>query len=210
MKKTLIMSVLTGLAVAAVADPVTVLNADFEAGADNNSAASWSDTGANAYYLAGEGTYSSGRAASLQDGAYTQQDLGIAANSYLGDWTISFDKGFRDDFFTGTANVAVSLIDAVDSTVFASGNFSVTGTGSANTGAIVFSADSVVLDMSGVSSVNNVILKFENTTGGGGSPWERTGLVDNVSVTAIPEPATMGLLAAFGGGLLFIRRKLMM
>ena len=32
---------------------------------------------------------------------------------------------------------------------------------------------------------------------------------DNVSL-AIPEPATLGMVAAFGGGILFIRRKLMM
>ncbi len=42
-------------------------------------------------------------------------------------------------------------------------------------------------------------IRFEGGTGGM--------VVDEVSV--IPEPATIGLLAAFGGGLLFIRRKLM-
>jgi hypothetical protein len=33
---------------------------------------------------------------------------------------------------------------------------------------------------------------------------------DDVTVTAIPEPATLGMVAVFGGGILFIRRKLMM
>lgn len=33
--------------------------------------------------------------------------------------------------------------------------------------------------------------------------------IDNVSVTAIPEPATMGLVALFGGAVLFIRRRFM-
>ena len=33
--------------------------------------------------------------------------------------------------------------------------------------------------------------------------------ISNVSFSQIPEPATLGLVAAFGGGILFIRRKLM-
>lgn len=33
--------------------------------------------------------------------------------------------------------------------------------------------------------------------------------LDNVAVSAIPEPATLGLIAAFGGGILFIRRRFM-
>jgi hypothetical protein len=33
--------------------------------------------------------------------------------------------------------------------------------------------------------------------------------VDNIAIAAIPEPATFGLIAAFGGALLAIRRKLM-
>ena len=32
----------------------------------------------------------------------------------------------------------------------------------------------------------------------------------NFEVTAIPEPATLGLITAFGGGILFIRRRFMM
>ena len=34
-------------------------------------------------------------------------------------------------------------------------------------------------------------------------------LADDWQVTAIPEPATLGLLGAFGGGILFIRRRFM-
>ena len=36
-----------------------------------------------------------------------------------------------------------------------------------------------------------------------------TAYIDDVTVSAIPEPATLGMVAAFGGGILFIRRKLM-
>ena len=34
--------------------------------------------------------------------------------------------------------------------------------------------------------------------------------IDNVSITVIPEPATLGMIAAFGMGILFIRRRLML
>ena len=35
-------------------------------------------------------------------------------------------------------------------------------------------------------------------------------IIDNVSLTVIPEPATLGLIASFGAGVLFIRRRFMM
>lgn len=34
--------------------------------------------------------------------------------------------------------------------------------------------------------------------------------LDQWTVTSIPEPATVGLVAAFGGGILFIRRRFML
>ncbi|MDF7809029.1 PEP-CTERM sorting domain-containing protein [Pontiellaceae bacterium B12219] len=34
-------------------------------------------------------------------------------------------------------------------------------------------------------------------------------ILDDVSFVAIPEPATLGMIAAFGGGILFIRRRFM-
>lgn len=121
----------------------------------------------------------SGRALSMQDGAYAEQNLGVPAYMFPGTWTLTFDKGFRDDFFTGTATMTISLVDASDSTVFASANVDVTGAGSADPASIPFSAESVIFNMAAGSS-NNVILKIENTTGGGGAPWERTALIDNL------------------------------
>ena len=45
---------------------------------------------------------------------------------------------------------------------------------------------------------------FNSNAGG------QTGYLDNLSIVAIPEPATLGLIGVFGGGMLFIRRKFMM
>ncbi len=47
-------------------------------------------------------------------------------------------------------------------------------------------------------------LRIELTTG------ENVGWFDAVTLDVIPEPATFGMVAVFGGGILFVRRKLMM
>lgn len=44
----------------------------------------------------------------------------------------------------------------------------------------------------------------------GGSTRSEQGMFDDITLTAIPEPATLGMVAAFGGGILFIRRRFMM
>jgi hypothetical protein len=54
-----------------------------------------------------------------------------------------------------------------------------------------------------INQLGDVKVRLFLGNGSGGASF------DDVSVTAIPEPATLGLLAVFGGGVLFIRRKLM-
>jgi len=160
-----------------------LLNGDFEEGANAGLASNW--TG-NAYYEAGEGLYVDGRALSMKDGTSAQQAFNIDASVHAGNWTFSFDKGFRDDFYTGSATVQISLIDAVDgTTVFASDTFDVSSSVlSTNTASIPFTADSVVLDMSAVTSTNGVILRFENITDSGGTASHITALVDNLVLDA--------------------------
>ena len=45
-----------------------------------------------------------------------------------------------------------------------------------------------------------------------GVDWNLTQDFDanTITFTVIPEPATLGLVAAFGGGILFFRRRLML
>ena len=47
------------------------------------------------------------------------------------------------------------------------------------------------------------------SNGTGALNWTGSKVI-NFEVTAIPEPATLGLVVAMGGGLLFIRRRFMM
>ncbi len=61
------------------------------------------------------------------------------------------------------------------------------------------------LDISGLSVGDEVWLRISESRPGGTTGGDL--MMDNVTV--IPEPATLGMVALFGGGILFIRRKLM-
>ena len=63
------------------------------------------------------------------------------------------------------------------------------------------------LDISGLTAGDEVWLRISESRPGGTTSGDL--MIDNVTVTAIPEPATLGMVALFGGGILFIRRKLM-
>lgn len=45
---------------------------------------------------------------------------------------------------------------------------------------------------------------------GGALSWDTSALASTGTITVIPEPATLGLVAAMGGSILFIRRRFMM
>ena len=67
-------------------------------------------------------------------------------------------------------------------------------------------SETLRFDLSEVNSANTLYLRFNNyePVGGDNSEWN---LLDNVSVQVVPEPATISLVAAFGAGILFIRRR---
>ncbi|WP_372807623.1 hypothetical protein [Pontiella sp.] len=56
----------------------------------------------------------------------------------------------------------------------------------------------------GASADDELRVNFYSKNNSNSISW-----LDNVSVTVIPEPATLGLVAAFGGSVLFIRRRFM-
>ncbi|VGO15401.1 hypothetical protein PDESU_03984 [Pontiella desulfatans] len=63
---------------------------------------------------------------------------------------------------------------------------------------------------------NNASYNIADWDTGGGTEWNNVSSIANddflfaVDATVIPEPATLGLVAAFGGAVLFIRRRLCM
>lgn len=73
----------------------------------------------------------------------------------------------------------------------------------------------LVTDGTGMTSIDQIQLIIDASNGAweyGGAGGTATEFVkiDSVTLTQIPEPATLGLIAAFGGGILFIRRRFMM
>ena len=68
----------------------------------------------------------------------------------------------------------------------------------------ILSLTAAVTDVGAVGKT--LFVAFE----GNGVSGESYARLDNVYLEAIPEPATLGMVALFGGGILFIRRKLMM
>lgn len=64
------------------------------------------------------------------------------------------------------------------------------------------STDIATFDLSGAGAGNNLYLRINNYDPGTGAMWT---YVDNVSV--VPEPATIGMIAAAGGVLVMLRRR---
>lgn len=87
---------------------------------------------------------------------------------------------YKDTFGSGPAMASFLTVSLTDS------DFTI---GGANVGQELF----VAFAAGGYTSASNT------------SPLN----IDNLSLTVIPEPATLGLVAAFGGGALFIRRLMM-
>jgi hypothetical protein len=91
---------------------------------------------------------------------------------------------FNNSVTPGTETPAATRDHAVDLSGF--------------TDAVWEAGQSIVLTLAFTGSAE------QSTTAGGNEL-----VLDNIAVTVIPEPATLGLLGAFGGGILFIRRRFM-
>ena len=124
------------------------------------------------------------------------QDITINAGSG-GDYVLSGDFVQRSDGYTA------SHVDAVFTMkLFVQGGSEVTVDSTAgafpSTGYLNMPAHHVAQTYNGLAAGDYTV---EFTISGG------QGALDNASL--VPEPATLGMVAVFGGALLFIRRKLM-
>ena len=91
-------------------------------------------------------------------------------------------------------------------------SLSMTGVGVVSNGvAGVYNTDSNLpdydIDLTGLVLDANGTVEFSLTFAGGNGSIGQHSYLDNVGVSAIPEPATLGLLGAAAGGLLFMRRR---
>jgi hypothetical protein len=130
----------------------------------------------------GEKVTVKGDGASITVGALNSQETGIN-----GEYIFNLDS---DGISTIASSSYISLLGstiAVDGSAYAGGVGTFT----------LFSSGNLV----------NMADSYDNVTGfTGGLSGSISQEGNNIVLTVIPEPATLGLIAAFGGGMLFIRR----
>lgn len=239
MKKTKMVAALAavvGFAVSAQATPIGIVNGDFEADGNNATPPTgWTDqtptsfasgvadvagnastadynnvwgTGTWGTYFLTTARQSWGGASQPTDGLLTQTvdlsafgtDIDNGNQKLLVDflWASgdSNDTGaFSLDFFSSTDGTG-SSVQNYSVALDAANGFNVVGGPESVGGAVPTGVRSVTLSISshrGAGSETNL--------------W-----LDNISgdITVIPEPATLGLVGAFGAGILFVRRRIMM
>lgn len=219
LRNLLIPSLVLGLTIITHAASINVSNADFSINA-TSTATDWADIevgGANVYYITSEASSPDGVAYLMSSGSSLSPNFngivqnlsvtnaGLTAASYTS-YTISFMAGFRDDVGqTGAINMSVALVDLgsdgiyqSSDTILASWLFS----RSADATPADMTAEVAHLNVNS-SSTNQIGLVFLNENIG--TTWQQTGMIDNISITAVPEPS----IALLGGmGLLgLIRRR---
>lgn len=137
-------------------------------------------------------------------GAYINVNLGdLDISAYDGqEWTLTYDIFSHADI---DDNVYSSVQSEFQGSGGASGTFyNLDGQATWQT----LTRSGTIAYVDGTDANILFVSNTQSTSGELGTPPRY--YLDNISVTVIPEPATMGLLAFFGGGVLFVRRRFMM
>lgn len=222
MKKTHCLAILA-LATSAVshAATITLSNADFESGVNSGTfpATDWPQTNGAGTNSPTSSTYwqPGGAVAGIATGAiymksdggnYIQQvfnasDLGAVDATTFESYAVTLDYGCRVNASATNHTIRLSLWNVTDNLELAGTDFVVAPITSGN---------------SSLSSLGQVFnLTYDNTAAGlagdqiairftsvspdlGSNAWHRTAIIDNVAITAVPEPASalLGALGLFG------------
>ena len=145
-----------------------------------------------------------------QDGDYANNGLYFRILNDTGatvtDWTFDALVYFGDDdTSTSTLSFSYAIDNGTDPDAM---TFSSFDSVSAAIGDVITTLDytmSQTVTTAGVADGDYIVLAFTDPSGDGSDIY-----LDDIGVTAIPEPATLGLIATLSGAMLFIRRRLMM
>lgn len=146
-------------------------------------------------------------------GNYIQQtltlsDLGAVDATTFGSYTVGFDFGYRRDGATnGDLSIRVSLWNVTDNLEITGQDFTITNPG---VGANSLSGRVANLNYdnaAGTLTGDAIALRVTSTSADlAGTAWQRTGIVDNFVLTAVPEPS-VALLGGLGVLGLLRRRR---
>jgi len=150
----------------------------------------------------------------LQDrgGNYYQQgltasDQGAVDATTFSSYTVRFDYGYRRESATsGDINLLVQLWNTTDNALLATDTVTMqdpgVGLNSLTPGNVVLAYDNTLGSLTG----NAIAIRFVHA-GNGSKGFNATAMLDNVSITAVPEPSSAVLLGLAGVPILLRRLR---
>jgi MYXO-CTERM domain-containing protein len=201
---------------------ITLLNGNFATGS-GTTATSWVQTDgtggnsppSNYWVTSGVPGITTGAIYLKSDGgnyiqqALTASDLGSVDATTFTSYTVGLDYGYRhDSVINGDHTLRISLWNVTDNVEITGTDLLVAapgspGTNSLTTGSFVLNYDNTAGTLTG----DQIAIRFSSTSGDlAGNSWQRTAILDNVTITAVPEPAA-ALLAGLGAFALLRRRR---
>lgn len=145
-------------------------------------------------------------------GNHVQQTLSLTNEgamdaSTFGNFTVSFDYGYRrDGARNGDHTIRVSLWNLTDDVELAGQDLLILDPGSTGANSLSPASFNLLYDNSLVALAGaDIGVRFTSQSADlGANAWQRTAMIDNVTITAIPEPS----FALLGGlGLLGLLRR---
>ena len=133
----------------------------------------------------------------------TLSDLGAVDATTFGSYTIAFDYGYRHDAVrNGDHTLRISLWNVTDNVEITGQNLLIADPGSTGANSLAAGLINLTYDnLAGSLAGDSVAIRFTSVSADlVDSSWQRTAMIDNVAVTAVPEPAAalLGTIGLFG------------
>ena len=225
MQNLLTIGITTALTISAQAVSITVTNGDFESSAANfnsNTVANPITLGWSSSAELAPGNYGEtmpglvGRQAGMhaRGGNWLQNELTTSAQGAMdattfGDFTVSFDYGYRRDTITaGDMDLQVSLWNLTSNTLLDSSVIAILDPG-VGTNSLTATSVALSYDNGAQTGGDQIAVRFTNLTDIFFDQWQATAMFDNVTAeaTVVPEPSSAALVGLGGLALLMRRRK---